>query len=136
MGPGLTIDTDRYFVVCPNTLGECQGSTGPASINPDTGTFYGPDFPQVSIRDQVRAQAKLADILGIDSWLSCVGGSMGGMQALEWAVSFPKDVDRCVCIASAVNAQLLEHQLLHPHHILDHHQGKGDAIGLAGFRIC
>ena len=83
VGPGLTIDTDRYFVVCAAVLGGCQGSTGPLSIDPATDTWYGPTFPQVTIRDQVRAQAQLSDELGIDRWLAVVGGSMGGMQSLE-----------------------------------------------------
>ena len=104
VGPGLTIDTDRYFVVCVNVLGGCQGSTGPMSIDPSTGTWYGPTFPQVSIRDQVRAQAQLADHLGIERWLACVGGSMGGMQSLEWAVTYPERVRSVVAIASTAAA--------------------------------
>ena len=104
VGPGLTIDTDRYFVVCVNVLGGCQGSTGPMSIDPSTGTWYGPTFPQVSIRDQVRAQAQLADHLGIERWLACVGGSMGGMQSLEWAVTYPDRVRSVVAIASTAAA--------------------------------
>ena len=104
VGPGLTIDTDRYFVVCVNVLGGCQGSTGPMSIDPSTGAWYGPTFPQVSIRDQVRAQAQLADHLGIERWLACVGGSMGGMQSLEWAVTYPERVRSVVAIASTAAA--------------------------------
>ncbi len=104
VGPGLTIDTDKYFVVCANVLGGCQGSTGPMSIDPATGTWYGPTFPQVSVRDQVRAQAQLADHLGVDRWLACVGGSMGGMQSLEWAVTYPDRVRSVVAIASTAAA--------------------------------
>jgi len=104
VGPGRTIDTTNVFVVCVNVLGGCGGSTGPLSINPTTGTWYGPTFPQVSIRDQVRAQAQLADHLGIGSWLSCVGGSMGAMQSIEWAVTYPDRVCSVVAIASTAAA--------------------------------
>ncbi len=100
VGPGKTIDTNKYYAVCANVLGGCQGSTGPASVDPGAGMLYGPTFPQVSIRDQVRAQAKLADQLGIQTWVSVVGGSMGGMQALEWAVTFPDRVRSVAALAS------------------------------------
>ncbi len=99
IGPGRALDTDRYFVVCANVIGGCQGSTGPASLHPD-GRPYGSRFPVVSIRDIVRTQAALADHLGIDRWLSVVGGSMGGMQSLEWGVMFPDRVVSIVSIAS------------------------------------
>ncbi|QGG95066.1 homoserine O-acetyltransferase MetX [Actinomarinicola tropica] len=89
VGPGRAIDTDRWFVVCANVLGGCQGTTGPASIDPDTGRPHGARFPVVTIRDVVRTQAALADHLGVDVWASVIGGSMGGMQALEWTVMFP-----------------------------------------------
>lgn len=107
IGPGRTIDTDRYFVVCANVLGGCQGTSGPASPRPDRPEAYGPNFPVVSIRDMVRTQARLADALGIDCWHAVVGGSMGGMQALEWAVMYPDRVARLVAIAtcSAASAQ-------------------------------
>ncbi|MEZ5281579.1 MAG: homoserine O-acetyltransferase [Acidimicrobiales bacterium] len=104
VGPGKTIDTNRYFVVCANVLGGCQGSSGPASTNPSTAKRYGPDFPQVSVRDQVRAQAKLAEELGVESWLGVVGGSMGGMQALEWAVTFPDRVRSVAALATTAAA--------------------------------
>lgn len=104
VGPGRALDTDRFFVVCANVLGGCQGSTGPASIDPSTGRPYGSRFPVVSIRDMVRAQARLADHLGIRRWLSVVGGSMGGMQALEWAVMFPERVRSLVAIATTAAA--------------------------------
>ncbi|MGE0880166.1 MAG: homoserine O-acetyltransferase [Acidimicrobiia bacterium] len=104
VGPGLAIDTDRYFVVCANVLGGCQGSTGPASIDPVTGAPYGSRFPVVTIRDMVRTHAVLADELGIGTWLSVVGGSMGGMQVLEWAVTFPDRVRSVVPIASCAQA--------------------------------
>jgi homoserine O-acetyltransferase len=103
IGPGLAIDIDRYFVVCANVLGGCQGTAGPASPNPDhpDGKPYGADFPVVSIRDMVRTQAALANELGVEQWLSVVGGSMGGMQALEWGVMFPERVRSIVPIATA-----------------------------------
>ena len=113
IGPGRCLDTDRYFVVCPNVLGGCQGSTGPASDDPSTGRAYGSSFPVVSIRDMVRTQASLADALGIDSWLAVVGGSMGGMQALEWSVMYPHRV-RSVVLASTT-AQASAQQIAWSH---------------------
>ena len=98
IGPGAPIDTDRYFVVCPNVLGGCRGTTGPASPGPD-GTPYGSRFPLVTIRDQVEVEAALADHLGIDRWAGVVGGSMGGMRVLEWCVGRPDRVDRAVVLA-------------------------------------
>jgi homoserine O-acetyltransferase len=93
VGPGLAIDTDRYFVVAPNMLGGCQGSTGPSSFSPD-GTEWGARFPFTTIRDQVAAQTLFADALGIDRFFAVIGGSMGGMHALEWAVTHPERVAR------------------------------------------
>lgn len=104
IGPGKAIDTDRWFVVCANVLGGCQGTTGPASPLPDRLGPYGPQFPVVSIRDIVRTQARLADALGIQNWHAVVGGSMGGMQALEWAVMYPERVGRLVAIATCAAA--------------------------------
>ncbi len=104
VGPGLAIDTDRYFVVCPNVLGGCQGTTGPASTNPATGRPYGSTFPVVTIRDQVVIEAALANQLGIRRWAAVVGGSMGGQRALEWAVSFPERVPTAVIIACGAQA--------------------------------
>ncbi|MEJ3403459.1 homoserine O-acetyltransferase [Rathayibacter sp. YIM 133350] len=98
VGPGLPIDTDRYFVVVPNLLGGCQGSTGPASLAPD-GAEWGSRFPFLTIRDQVTAQVRLADELGIQRWAAVVGGSMGGMHALEWAIEHPDRVARLAAIA-------------------------------------
>ena len=104
IGPGEALDTDRYFVVCANVLGGCQGTTGPASDDPATGRPYGSTFPIVSIRDIVRTQAAVADHLGVDRWLSVIGGSMGGMQVLEWGVMFPDRVRSLVVIASTAAA--------------------------------
>jgi homoserine O-acetyltransferase len=98
IGPGAAIDTDRYFVVCPNVLGGCQGSSGPATRDPD-GKRYGARFPLITIRDQVAAEVALADHLGIDQWAGVVGGSMGGMRVLEWLVGFPDRVRRAVVLA-------------------------------------
>ena len=98
IGSGAAIDTDRYFVVCPNVLGGCRGTTGPSSLSPD-GTPYGSRFPLITIRDQVAVEARLADELGITRWYGVVGGSMGGMRALEWCVGLPERVDRAVVVA-------------------------------------
>ncbi len=100
VGPGRPIDTDRYFVICANVLGGCMGSTGPASPKDATGERYGTDFPPVTIGDMVRAQSLLLDTLGIERLMAVVGGSMGGMQALQWAASFPDRVRACLPIAS------------------------------------
>jgi homoserine O-acetyltransferase len=101
IGPGKPIDTDRYFVVCANVIGGCMGSTGPAEINPATGQPYGLAFPLVTVRDMVRAQARLLDTLGIEQILCVTGGSMGGMQVLQWAASYPERVVSAVPIATA-----------------------------------
>src|SRR5471032_225556 len=101
VGPGKPIDTDRFFVICANVLGGCMGSTGPAEIDPATGKPFGLDFPLVTIRDMVRAQAMLLDALGIEKILCVIGGSMGGMQVLQWAADFPERVVSAVPIACA-----------------------------------
>ncbi len=98
IGPGGAVDTDRYFVVCPNVLGGCQGTTGPSSTAPD-GRPWGARFPRVTIRDQVAAEVLLADHLGIDRWAGVVGGSMGGMRVLEWCVGHPDRVARAAVLA-------------------------------------
>ncbi|MGE3150836.1 MAG: homoserine O-acetyltransferase [Pseudorhodoplanes sp.] len=102
VGPGKPIDTERYFVICPNVIGACMGSTGPASINPQTDKPWGLDFPVITIRDMVRAQAMLIDHLGIDTLFAVAGGSMGGMQVLQWAVSYPQRVFVALPIACAM----------------------------------
>jgi len=101
VGPGKPIDTDRWFVICSNVLGSCLGSSGPATINPATGQPWGMQFPVITIRDMVRAQAMLLDHLGVDRLFAVVGGSMGGMQALSWAATFPERIRAAVVIASA-----------------------------------
>jgi len=101
VGPGKPIDTDRYFVICANVVGACMGTTGPSSINPKTGSPWGLDFPIITIRDMVRAQGMLMDHLGIDSLFAVVGGSMGGMQVLQWAVTYPDRVFAALPVACA-----------------------------------
>lgn len=106
IGPNKAIDTNRFFVVCVNNIGSCFGSTGPTTINPESinadsePQVYGPDFPLVTIKDWVKTQAMLSDRLGIEVWHAIVGGSMGGMQALQWSVDYPNRLKRCVVIAS------------------------------------
>nr|WP_262880750.1 homoserine O-acetyltransferase [Psychrobacter sp. ANT_WB68] len=108
IGPNKAIDTNQFFVVCVNNIGSCFGSTGPTTINPDSinssensePQVYGPDFPLVTVKDWVKTQAMLSDRLGIDVWHAIVGGSMGGMQAMQWSVDYPKRLKRCVVIAS------------------------------------
>ncbi|MEZ4607278.1 MAG: alpha/beta fold hydrolase [Deinococcales bacterium] len=89
IGPGKPIDTNKYFVLCSNILGGCYGSTGPTSLNPQTGEAYRLNFPRYTIRDMVEAQKRLMEALGIQSWAAVIGGSMGGMQVLEWAAMYP-----------------------------------------------
>lgn len=101
IGPGKPIDTDRFFVVCCNNLGGCNGSTGPASINPATDKPYGPDFPIVTVKDWVESQARLSDLLGIQQWAAVIGGSLGGMQALQWSISYPERLRHAIVVASA-----------------------------------
>jgi homoserine O-acetyltransferase/O-succinyltransferase len=101
VGPGKPFDTDRYFLICSNVVGGCMGSTGPSSINPETGKPYGTDFPVVTIRDMVRAQAMLIDHLGVETLFCVAGGSMGGMQVLQWAASYPERVFAAMPIATA-----------------------------------
>ena len=101
VGPGRPIDTERYFVICPNVVGACMGTTGPASTNPRTGMCWGLDFPVITIRDMVRAQAMLLDELAIPSLFSIAGGSMGGMQVLQWCASYPRRVFSALPIAAS-----------------------------------
>lgn len=101
IGKGKAIDTKQFFVVCLNNIGSCHGSTGPTTINPETQDIWGADFPLITIKDWVKTQAMLADRLGIEKWHAVVGGSMGGMQALQWSVDYPERLERAVIIASA-----------------------------------
>ena len=104
IGPGKPFDTDRYFVICSNVLGGCAGSTGPASLDPSTGRPFGMRFPVVTVRDMVQAQIRLIDWFGIDRLLAVAGGSLGGMQALRWAVDFPERVAACIPIAACARS--------------------------------
>jgi len=102
IGPGKPIDTNLFHVVSLNNIGGCHGSTGPRSINPQTGRVYGPDFPTVTVRDWVATQAMLADTLGITRWAAVIGGSLGGMQAMQWTIDLPDRVAHAVLIACAL----------------------------------
>ncbi len=101
VGPGKPVDTNKFFVVSLNNLGGCHGSTGPRSINPATGKVYGPDFPTVSVRDWVQSQRLLMQVLGISRWAAVVGGSLGAMQALQWAIDYPAQLAHALLIAGA-----------------------------------
>ncbi|KAB8142700.1 homoserine O-acetyltransferase [Chloroflexia bacterium SDU3-3] len=104
VGPGRPFDTDKYYVICSNVLGGCQGSTGPSSINPATGRPYGAAFPVITIGDMVRAQERLVDLLGVERLLAVAGGSMGGFQALEWATALPHRVRSVIAIATTARS--------------------------------
>ena len=101
IGPGKPIDTEQFFVVCPNNLGGCHGSTGPLSINPNTGSEYGPEFPTVVVADWVHSQKHLAEHLGIDKFAAIIGGSLGGMQAMQWTIEYPDACHAAILIACA-----------------------------------
>lgn len=107
IGPGKGIDTDKYFVICPNILGSCMGSTGPSSINPETGTPFGLDFPMMTIGDMVTTQKSLVNYLGISRLRAVIGGSVGGMQVLEWCVRFPEMVQSAIPIATTMRHSAL-----------------------------
>ena len=107
IGPGKGIDTDKYFVICSNILGGCMGSTGPSSINPETGRPYGMSLPFISIADMVRAQKALLDHLGIEKLLSAIGGSMGGMQVLQWTIQYPEMVRAAIPLATTMRHSAL-----------------------------
>ncbi len=101
IGPGKPIDSNRFFVVCPGNLGSCHGSTGPNTVNPETGQVYGSDFPIVTVRDWVRSQRLLGQRLGIECWAAAVGGSLGGMQVMQWAIDYADEIRHAVVIAAA-----------------------------------
>jgi homoserine O-acetyltransferase len=107
VGPGKGIDTNRYFVICSNVLGGCMGTTGPASLNPATGRPYGLDFPVVTIGDMVKVQKALLDHLGITKLLAAVGGSIGGMQVIEWAINYPQMVTAAILLATTTRHSAL-----------------------------
>jgi homoserine O-acetyltransferase len=126
IGPGKAVDTGELFVVVPNVLGGCQGSTGPSSLDPD-GTAWGSRFPYLTPRDQVEAEVVLADELGISSWAAVLGGSMGGMRALEWAVMYPERVDALLVLAStaAASAEQIAWAAPQLHAITSDHRWRG-----------
>lgn len=141
VGPGKPVDTRRWFVVCASVLGGCGGTTGPVSSDPETGRPYGSDFPDLTVGDMIESQKALLDHLGIRRLYAVVGGSMGGMQALEWSLRHPDFVERCVCVAAAasLSAQTLafdiigRNAILNDEHWNDGHYwpGQGPAAGLS-----
>lgn len=146
IGPGKAFDTSKYFVICTNIIGGCKGSTGPGSTNPRTGEPYGLDFPIVTIPDMVNAQKALIDHLGIDQLLCVVGGSMGGMQALQWTVAYPDMVRLAIPIATTarLSAQAIAFDAVGRHAIMTdpdfnggnyYGNGQGPARGLATARM-
>jgi homoserine O-acetyltransferase len=134
VGSGKAVDTDRFFVICANVLGGCMGSTGPASIDPATGKPYGLSFPVVTIKDMVHAQARLLDALGIERLLCVMGGSMGGMQVLQWAAAYPERVISAIPIATAANhsAQNIAFHEVGRQAIMADPDWKGGAYPLSG----
>jgi homoserine O-acetyltransferase len=101
IGPGKPFDTNKYFIVVPNNLGGCKGSTGPNTINPETGEPWGSDFPIITVKDWVQSQARLADALGIEQWAAVIGGSLGGMQVMQWSIDLPDRIRHALVIAAA-----------------------------------
>ena len=146
VGPGKPVDTERYFVICPNLLGGCRGSTGPGSINPETGKPYGRDFPTITLADMVEVQGRLVEQLGIKQLLAVVGGSLGGHQALTWATRFPDRVRGVVAMATSprLSSQSIAFDVVGRNAILrdpHFHNGqyydkpKGPSVGLALARM-
>jgi len=136
VGPGLPIDPERHFIICSNVVGGCMGTTGPGSINPSTGEPFGLAFPFITIADMVRAQAMLIERLGIDTLFAVVGGSMGGMQVLQWAASYPERLFAAVCIAAAArhSAQNIALHEVGRQAIMADPDWRGGAYGAAGVR--
>ncbi len=145
IGTGKPLDTDKYFVICSNVLGGCQGTTGPSSVDPKTGIPYGSSFPVVTIGDMVRVQKKLLEHLGVGRLLTVIGGSMGGMQALEWIIRYP-DIPRSAVIIAAtsrLSAQSIAFNAVGRHAILsdehwnggNYYQGENPSVGLAIARM-
>jgi len=136
IGPGLPLDPDRYFVIATNVVGGCMGSTGPSSTNPKTGVPYGLAFPVITIADMVRAQAMLIEALGIESLFAVVGGSMGGMQVLQWAADYPEKLFSAVCIAAAPrhSAQNIAFHEVGRQAIMADADWRGGAYEVAGVR--
>ena len=145
VGPGKPVDTNRYFVLCSNILGGCSGSTGPSSINPETGTPYGLSFPMVTIKDMVRAQKHLIDHLGINKLMSLIGGSVGGMQVLRWCADYPEMIASAIPLATTTrhSAQAIAFNEVARQAIMadpnwnngDYYSGSGPAHGLAVARM-
>lgn len=132
IGPGKALDTNKYCIVCSNVLGSCYGTTGPSSINPETGKPYGLSFPVVTVKDWVVLQERLISFLGIDKLYAVIGGSLGGQQALEWALAFPNRVEHAIILASApkLSAQGLAFNAVARHAIMsDPHFRHGDYYG-------
>lgn len=145
VGPGKALDTDQFHVICANVLGGCYGTTGPRSICPETGHRYGLSFPRVTVGDWVRLQARLLDRLGIERLHGVVGGSLGGQQAIEWAMAYPERVARCIVLAAAprLSAQGLAFNAVGRYSIMndplfrggDYEDGRGPNAGLAAARM-
>lgn len=145
IGPGRTLDTDKYFLICPNVLGSCYGTTGPASLNPDTGKPFGMSFPVFNIRDMVHLQKRLLDKLGVKRLITAVGGSMGGMQVLEWLINYPEFLHSGITIAAAgrLSAQTIAYNQMQRKAICldpawsqgDYHNSPGPQKGLALARM-
>jgi len=132
IGPGRAFDTDKYFFICSNVIGGCQGSTGPSSINPRTGKPFGLDFPVLTIADMVEAQRLLLDRLGIETLLSVVGGSMGGMQALQWTISHPQRVRSAMILAATAQVSpqsIAFNEVARQAIYADPHWNRGDYYG-------
>src|SRR3954463_8396081 len=136
IGPGKPIDPERHFIICSNVIGGCMGSTGPASIDPQTGQPYGLAFPVITIADMVRAQAMLVEALGVETLFAVIGGSMGGMQVLQWAADYPEKLFSAVCIAAAPrhSAQNIAFHEVGRQAIMADPDWRGGAYDVAGVR--